>query len=523
VSRAPQRRLPVAVTAVLLLGPLLGGCRAAQGPPAVSKPPWIVIGVDGGERRVLERLWGMGRLPHLRRIADRGVFVRLATDYGISPVIWTTIATGQRPARHGITDFVVSTDAGDVPVSSAARKVPALWNMLTRAHRQVAVLGWWATWPAEPVAGEMVTDRVEAPLPQRAWPPELQADVARAVERARSAGLAFGGNPASETQDRVTTEFARRAVSEGYDLVLAYYRSVDLASHDHWRAFEPAAFGDPPSGRPGDDPVSRAYEAFDAAVGEILAAAPEGSNVLILSDHGFHATDGEQLQMLFDLDRVLEAVGLLVRDGPAVDPRRSRAFSYRSPDYRMTRLVRFAPVGTEPDPAKIRAETALLRRRLRPVRFEKGSALVVREPTPAERRRGAHAVVEIRAEAAGDRVFLGDRPIPGVVRHLGYISGSHGPHTDGIFLAAGPAIRPGAALRGISVHDVAPTILYALGLPVASDFAGAVRPGLFTESFRAAHPERKIASWGRRESGRAVRSPSDRKMLEELAGLGYLK
>ena len=517
------RRLPSALFALALLGPALGGCGAGERVVRAPKAPWIVIGVDGGEKRVIEKLWALGQLPHLKSIADRGVFVHLKTDYGISPVIWTTIATGVRPDRHGITDFVVATDVGDVPVSSAARRAPALWNMLTRSHRSIAVFGWWATWPAEPVAGEMVTDRVASSLPRRAWPPALQPDVVQAVARATSGGIEFGGNPASEVQDRVTTEFARRAAGADFDLVLAYYRSVDLASHDHWRDFEPTAFGDPPSRRPGDDPVSSAYRAFDAAVGEILAAAPPGSNVMVLSDHGFHATDGEQIQLLFDLDRVLEAAGLLVRDGPAIDPVRTRAFSYRSPDYRLTRLVRFSPAGVEPDPKRLREDRDLLRKRLRAVHFEKGPALRVRDPTPSEIRSGAHAMVEILPEAAGDRVFLGDTVIPGVIRHLGYITGSHGRHTDGIFLAAGPAIRPGAVLRRITVHDVTPTILYALGLPVADDFAGAVRKNLFTEAFRSAHPERRIASWGHRRPGAAIRSPTDRKLLEELAGLGYLK
>ncbi|GMU67391.1 MAG: hypothetical protein AMXMBFR36_36650 [Acidobacteriota bacterium] len=517
----PRHRFLLALAATLLTGACGGGETTA--PSAPNGAPWIVVGVDGGERRVLERLWDRGELPNLAALAERGVFTDLATDYGASPVIWTTIATGVPPSRHGIADFVVATESGDVPVSSAARRSPALWEMLTRAHRRVAVLGWWATWPAERVDGLIVTDRLASELPERIHPAGREDELRAEVERARTDGLPFGGNAASEIQDRVVTRFAIEAVAGRYDLVLPYYRSVDLASHQSWRLFQPAAFGDPPPAEPGADPVSTAYRAFDAALGQIVAAAPTDANVVVLSDHGFRATRGEQVQLLIDLDRVLEAVGLLVRDGPATDPARSSAFTYRSPDYRSTRFVRFAPEGTEPPPSALAAGRERLGRELARVRFAEGPpAFRVREPRPREARQGAHAVVVVDSAAATPGLELDGDTIAGAVRHLGRISGSHDRHTKGIFLAAGPAIERGAELAGISIHDIAPTLLYALGLPVAEDFPGRARTELFTPGFRDAHPGRTIASWGERTAVEAPRTAADRELLEELAGLGYL-
>lgn len=523
MTGSPRRRRPGLALAAALLAAGCGEGRRIPPEAGTARAPWIVVGVDGGERRVLERLWERGELPQLAAIAGRGVFADLATDYGASPVIWTTIATGVPPSRHGIADFVVATDSGDVPVSSAARRAPALWEMLTRARRRVAVLGWWATWPAERVDGLIVTDRVASELPERIHPAGREPDLRAAIESARAGGLPFGGNEASEIQDRVVTRFAVEAVAGDYDLVLPYYRSVDLASHQSWRQFQPAAFGDPAPAKPGDDPVSAAYRAFDAALGEILAAAPAESNVVVLSDHGFHATRGEQVQLLVDLDRVLEAAGLLVRDGPTTDPARSFAFAYRSPDYRSTRFVRFAPEGSEPGAEELVEARGRLARELARVRFSGGAAAFrVREPRARELREGAHAVVVVDAAAATPGLEIDGRAIPGAVRHLGRISGSHDRHTQGIFLAAGPAIARGAELAGISIHDVAPTLLYALGLPVAEDFPGRARTELFTPGFRAAYPPRTIATWGERTAAEAPRTAADRELLEELAGLGYL-
>src|SRR2546425_12503994 len=96
-------------------------------------------------------------------IFARGARANLKTIRPIlSPVIWTSIATGMKPSRHGIVDFVVNArDTGAlVPVTSAMRQVPALWTLMSRQGIDVAVVAWWATWPAETVRGSMVTDRV---------------------------------------------------------------------------------------------------------------------------------------------------------------------------------------------------------------------------------------------------------------------------------------------------------------------------------------------------------------------------
>src|SRR5579872_2798245 len=143
---------------IAMLAGSLAACRHRATVPA-RRPPLIVVGIDGGEWKVIHRLWDEGKLPNLKKIADRGVATTLHTAYNSSPVIWTTIATGVVPAVHGITDFVVPTSRGDVPISSDVRKVPALWNMLSRTGKRVAVLNWWGSWPAEDVNGVVLSDR----------------------------------------------------------------------------------------------------------------------------------------------------------------------------------------------------------------------------------------------------------------------------------------------------------------------------------------------------------------------------
>jgi predicted AlkP superfamily phosphohydrolase/phosphomutase len=75
-------------------------------------------------------------------------------------------------------------------------------------------------------------------------------------------------------------------------------------------------------------------------------------------------------------------------------------------------------------------------------------------------------------------------------------TGTHERAPDGFMLAYGDAVAPGRQQRG-SVVDVAPTLLYFLGLPVARDMDGYARADMFTRAFTAERPIAFIPSYGR--------------------------
>ena len=103
-------------------------------------------------------------------------------------------------------------------------------------------------------------------------------------------------------------------------------------------------------------------------------------------------------------------------------------------------------------------------------------------------------------------------------------SGWHRP--EGILLACGPGFRDGAQLAPGSVVDVAPTVLYALGLPVARDMDGEPALDLFTAAFQARHEIAEISSYepevGPRRGTDPVPSPVDDEILRRLDALGYI-
>lgn len=68
------------------------------------------------------------------------------------------------------------------------------------------------------------------------------------------------------------------------------------------------------------------------------------------------------------------------------------------------------------------------------------------------------------------------------------LQGRFGLAPDGALLLYGEGIQPGALITGARLVDVAPTLLYALGLPSARDLDGQVLTAAFDEGFLARHP-----------------------------------
>src|SRR5437667_5460764 len=123
--------------------------------------PVIFIGLDGADWNLLDRLMAEGTMPNLALLTREGRSGILKTLHPpLSPLVWTTMMTGVSPLEHGILDFTRfnPTTGAREPITSDERLVPAIWNMVTSVGKQVAVFGLWATYPAESVAGLVVSD-----------------------------------------------------------------------------------------------------------------------------------------------------------------------------------------------------------------------------------------------------------------------------------------------------------------------------------------------------------------------------
>lgn len=282
----------------------------------------MIIGVDGLEWDVMGPLIEAGRLPTFSRLLDEGAWGEIRSlDILESPVIWTSIATGKLSEKHGITGFAKSRRGATepTPITSNVRRVEAIWNILGERGLSVGIIGWLATWPAEPVNGYMVSsyfnygwgDSPDEKNRRITFPGGIADDLAEyrigpddvgdeqlldflaGDTRLGEQGSLFEARIKALRGAIATDETTRRvahslALSFPTDLFAVYFRGVDGPSHKFWTdafpetgppltAEEEQVFG---------QVVVRYYEYMDRVVGEFLEYADENTTVVVTSDHG---------------------------------------------------------------------------------------------------------------------------------------------------------------------------------------------------------------------------------------------
>jgi hypothetical protein len=450
------------------LSPLQRLVRAARTTPYKV----LVVGIDGATFRVMDPLLAEGKLPHFRALAERGVRAPLESENPMaSPALWTTVATGHGRADHGIGGFVVYKDPRrpkrGTLVGVADRKTLAVWNIVSAFGRRVGFLGWWASWPAEPVNGWIVSDRLTsdrwnvwaggAKTTGRVYPEALTAELAPlivdpmdppmdeilrmvALTPEEQAEMRLAERPVfghglsvvkfAYCSQRSEEKMALHLLAQGQpDLSAVFLVANDPVSHTFWHFYEPTAFEgvDRDAAARLGALVPSLYVHNDAFLGELLQRVGPETAVLVVSDHGF------------------EASGQL----PALKPA-EKMFT-----------------GPEAEAAHLRGEIAVGQ------------------------------------------------------------SGKH--HIEGVLLAAGGPIRPGAAVKA-GLADITPTVLAILGLPVPRDMEGRVLEEMLEPAFLAEFPVQRIDSYETVIDRRAILAASaaegeegDAEKQELLRSLGYIR
>ena len=126
-----------------------------------SRKKVLLIGWDAADWKVINPLMDAGKMPNVQRLVENGVMGQIATLHPpLSPMLWTSIATGKRPFKHGIHGFTEPTPDGlnVQPVTNLSRRCKAVWNILNQNDVRSIVIGWWPSHPAEPLDGVTVSD-----------------------------------------------------------------------------------------------------------------------------------------------------------------------------------------------------------------------------------------------------------------------------------------------------------------------------------------------------------------------------
>lgn len=285
-----------------------------------------MIGWDAADWVMIRPLIQQGLMPTFAKLIGEGVSGKLATVRPIlSPMLWNSIATGKRADKHGICGFTepMPDGSGIRPVTSTSRKCKALWNILTQNDLTSNVVGWFASHPAEPIRGTIVTDyyvhppakgkelrdlpagvchpkRLEKPLSNlKVDPIELDAQavlpfIPRAAEIDTSKDNRLG--QLAMLLGRTSSIHAATCAvmnKEPWDFMAVYYDAIDQFGH-HFMPYHPPAMEGISSedAELYKDVMVGCYRFHDMMLETLLNYAGEDTTIILVSDHGFHSGEG---------------------------------------------------------------------------------------------------------------------------------------------------------------------------------------------------------------------------------------
>lgn len=283
----------------------------------------LLIGWDAADWKVARPLMDAGKMPALKRLTEEGSWGNLATIRPIlSPMLWTSIATGKRAWKHGIHGFSEPCPkTGSIrPISNLSRKTKAIWNILNQEGMKSNVIGWWPSHPAEPINGVMVSNHYQQaskPL-EKAWPmrpgtvhPEHLAEALKEfrvhpAELQNEHLLPFIPKAAEIDQEKDNAmgdcmkilaenagiHAAATAVMqrEPWDFMAVYYDGIDHFGHRFMRYHPPRLpWVEEADFEKYKDVIEGAYRYHDMMLEVLLQVAGEDTTVMLISDHGFEA------------------------------------------------------------------------------------------------------------------------------------------------------------------------------------------------------------------------------------------
>ncbi len=547
----------------------------------------LVIGLDGVPLNLIEGWAQKGLLPTFQRVMEKGAVGPLkSTVPPTSGPSWSSFMTGKNPGKTGIYDFLYRRQGTYhfPPVDTRRRDGKSLWRLLSEEGKRVGVINVPVSYPVEEVNGFLISGWM-TPYVARdfIYPPELHEELEREIGHYRiyptetfSEGRRKSFFSACDALLDLNTSTTLYLMDRHpWDFFMTVFFDTDRVLHQLWHCLDPTH----PWHRPGDEedksgPVVRYFQRVDESLGRILERADDDTLVLIISDHGmgpahnfivlnnwllevgllklkddlfrkfktalfkggFTLRNAHKLADYFGLAKHAEYKGLYSWDYLMklvflsfldVDWPRSKAYSFG----RHLGSIYINLKGREPEGAvepedyeAVREEIIRLAKEF--VHSKTGQPLIGQIHKREDLFHGPHLdwAPDLIMRSRDERnIFFGladfgsNITVDTVYRYSGM-------HRDyGMVMALGKGVRQRARIEGAEIVDLAPTILYALGLAIPTDMDGRPLKQAFEEEFLAHLPlvySEASSATGSQDS--SYSEEEEREIKGRLKGLGYL-
>lgn len=250
----------------------------------------LLVGWDSVPWSFVQPLLARGELPHLQGLMDNGWCGSVrSTMPAVTPVAWSSIATGKQPQKHGVYDWVWRDgDQIRVAASSEIRGTP-FWRRLNDAGLRVGLVNVPLTYPPAPLDGFVVCGFGAPPPPASITYPASLLDEIQATLGPYSPALSTGETTAlghAQAIYQAEQKIQAQQVEIAAYLVQHYpvdVLAINLMLFDHTNHRAKAW-----------ELVEQSLRDLDEHLGRLLATL-QPDTVILFGDHGARRLRGQFL------------------------------------------------------------------------------------------------------------------------------------------------------------------------------------------------------------------------------------
>lgn len=346
----------------------------------------LLIGWDAADWKIIGPLLAKGQMPALQKLINRGVYGNMSTmNPPYSPMLWSTVATGKTPDKHGVLGFIeLMPDLKGVrPVTMASRKTRALWNIFHHEGYKSNLVGWWPSYPPEPINGVVISDKFQkankdirkrSHVPEdvvhpksflneirdlKMFPDEITEELilpfvpkAHKIDLDKSKHLIGLSKILSENVSVHSAATYTMANTE-WDFMAVYYDLIDHFCHAFMKFYPPKLKAVPKDlFEIYNEAIIGAYRFQDMMLERMISLAGEDTTIIVMSDHGYESGNKRILKMpKYQAAPALEhrQFGIFVAAGPNIK-RNEKVFGLGLIDVAPTILHMYGlPIGKDMD------------------------------------------------------------------------------------------------------------------------------------------------------------------------------
>ncbi len=501
---------------------------------------------------------------------------------------WSSFMTGKSPGSHGVFEFFRRRPGtySQVLSSPSSVKGKSLWRLLSEAEKKVGVVNLPLTYPPEEVNGFLISGLL-TPRDCSDWAypreliQELREHVGTYLIHHDEKYTKSNAENLLREQYRILSSRTQAALylarEKRWDFFMVHYYGSDRVTHEFWHLMDPShPQHDARERERLGDVVLDFFRRLDDDLGRLVSQLDDDVVLILMSDHGM----GRVTQFLNVNSWLMKEGYLQLKRGPLNQVRRGlfragfnyytlgklvlqagwgkRAIqlgrgrrqelqeqvflSFRDVDWSRTTAYSMGNYGqiyvnlrgrepqgcVEPGPEYEELLAELTHKLRGLVDPESGKRIIERVFRASELYSGQFVVeapdlsfltTKMEYKALG----LSDFNSPRVLEPVYGCTGNH--RMEGLLAARGHGvIREGVEVEGAAIQDLAPSILYVLGVPVPRDMDGHVLEGVFTPEYLSARPVLfgEVEGPGTLEEGRVYSAEEEEELARRLKGLGYV-